>query len=149
MKKHLLTTSAIALGVAAAPAAAQEWDVNVGGYFQSHVVYSTSGGGGNAGLDHDGLNFRTDAEIHFAPSITLDNGLTFSAQVELEGQETGGGQIDHTFMTISGDTLGTIQIGNLNAVTYNNSFQTPGVGSIGIDSGTMSGFFPLVSGSVP
>ena len=158
MKKHLLTTSAIALGVAAAPAAAQEWDVNVGGYFQSHVVYSTSGGGGNAGLDHDGLNFRTDAEIHFAPSITLDNGLTFSALVELEGQAQNRGattagatiaatgpnnQIDHVFMTISGDTLGTIQIGNLNAVTYNNAFQTPGVGSIGINSGTMSGFFPL------
>uniref|UniRef100_UPI0025CB7A50 porin n=1 Tax=uncultured Roseovarius sp. TaxID=293344 RepID=UPI0025CB7A50 len=93
----------------------------------------------------DGLNFRTDAEIDFAPSITLDNGLTFSALVELEGQSTAGNQIDHTFMTISGDTLGTIQIGNLNAVTYNNSFQTPGVGSIGIDSGTMSGFFPLVT----
>ena len=92
------------------------------------------------------MNFRTDAEIDFAPSITLDNGLTFSALVELEGQESDGGQIDHTFMTISGDTLGTIQIGNLNSVTWNNSFQTPGVGSIGIDSGTMSGFFPLVEG---
>ncbi len=149
MKKHLLTTSAIALGVAAAPAAAQEWDVNVGGHFQSHVVYSTAGGPANAAADFDGLNFRTDAEIDFAPSITLDNGLTFSALVELEGQSTAGNQIDHTFMTISGDTLGTIQIGNLNAVTYNNSFQTPGVGSIGIDSGTMSGFFPLVSGVVP
>ena len=144
MKKHLLTTSAIALGVAAAPAAAQEWDVNVGGHFQSHVVYSTAGGPGNAGADFDGLNFRTDAEIDFAPSITLDNGLTFSALVELEGQSAVGNQIDHTFMTISGDTLGTIQIGNLNSVTYNNAFQTPGVGSIGVNSGTMSGFFPLI-----
>jgi predicted porin len=122
--------------------------VNVGGYFQSHVVYSTAGGPANAGNDFDGLNMRTDAEIHFSPSITLDNGLTFSAQVELEGQATAGNQIDHTYMQISGDTLGTIQIGNLNAVTYNNSFQTPGVGSIGIDSGTMSGFFPLVSSTV-
>jgi predicted porin len=121
--------------------------VNVGGHFQSHAVYATAGGPGQvAGADFDGLNFRTDAEIDFAPSITLDNGITFSALVELEGQQSGG-QIDHTFMTISGDTLGTIQIGNLQSVTYNNAFQTPGVGSIGINSGTMSGFFPLISGT--
>ena len=55
-----------------------------------------------------------DVEIDFMPSITLDNGLTFSALVELEGQSAAGNQIDHTFMTISGDTLGTIQFGNLN-----------------------------------
>ena len=39
MKKQLLCTSAIALGIAAAPAAAQEWNLDWGGYMNQHVAF--------------------------------------------------------------------------------------------------------------
>ena len=41
MKKQLLSTSAIALGVAmASPAAAQQWDMEWGGFANTHVGIS-------------------------------------------------------------------------------------------------------------
>jgi hypothetical protein len=44
LKKQLLCTSAIALGVAAAPAAAQDWNLDWGGFYNTHVAYADVGG---------------------------------------------------------------------------------------------------------
>ncbi|MDZ7708716.1 MAG: hypothetical protein U5K36_00320 [Roseovarius sp.] len=54
MNKHLLSTSAIALGVAmAAPAAAQEWNMDWGGFANTHVgIVDVSG----TGVDRPGLS---------------------------------------------------------------------------------------------
>ena len=112
-----------------------------------HAAYTSIGGAGNTGVDGDGINFMGDTEIDFSPSITLDNGITFGGLVELEGQADSGSMIDHTFMFIEGDTLGRVVIGNLNGVSYNAGFLTPGVGSIGINDGTMSMFIPMRDGT--
>ena len=143
---RLLTTTA-ALALVGGAASAQEWDLGIGGHVQVHTVYTSIGGAGNTGVDGDGVNFMGDTEIDFSPSITLDNGITFGGLVELEGQADGGSMIDHTFMFIEGDTLGRIELGNLNGVSYNNGFLTPGVGSIGVNSGTMSMFIPMRNGT--
>jgi predicted porin len=146
LKKQLLTTTAaIALAGAAAPALSQEASLDWGGYYQFHFGYVDAGGTAAVGEDVGGFDMFSDGEIHFMPSITLDNGLTVGAKVELEAQADTGSNIDHTFMTLSGDQLGTIQAGNLNGVGYNTSFVTPGVGSVGIDTGTMSQFIPLLN----
>jgi hypothetical protein len=87
MKKVLLGTSAIALaGAFASPAASAEWNVRVGGYMEQFVAFATSdpteGNGAFASnSDFDGVDSKQDAEIHFVPSITLDNGIKFGANV--------------------------------------------------------------------
>ena len=71
MNKHLLSTSAIALGVAmAAPASAQEWDMAWGGFANTHVgIVDISGTGVPAGADFDGVNtFQTRKSSSRPPS---------------------------------------------------------------------------------
>ncbi|MEB8387015.1 porin [Rhodobacteraceae bacterium KMM 6894] len=144
LKKHLLSTSALALGVAfAAPATAQEWDVSFGGYMNQHVGFADISGSAIApGTDFDGVNIHSTSEIHFTPSITLDNGLTFGVNVQLEG-ENAGGQIDETYATISGDTLGRIVIGSENSAGYTMMVGAPGVVSMYINSPSISTYIPF------
>jgi predicted porin len=149
LKKQLLCTSAIALGCAiAAPVSAQEWDMDWGGFFNTHVAYTDVGGSGVLpAQDFDGINVFVNREIHFTPSVTLDNGMTFGVNVQLEADNSSApsSNIDETFITISSDTLGKIILGNENSAGYLSmgSVYTPGVGSLGINSGSISGFMPL------
>jgi len=151
LKKHLLSTSAIALGVAmTAPASAQEWNMKWGGYYETHVGYVTvdSNTGAHVGTDWDGVDVYTDAEIHFRPSVTLDNGMTFGVNVQYEAQNTGGATIDESYMSISSDTLGRIDLGNENSAGYKMMVAAPEVGGvIGINSGSISGFIPISASS--
>lgn len=153
MKKQLLSTSAIALGVAfAAPASAQEWNMDWGGYYNSHVGYVTvdSNTAAHAGTDFDGVDVFTNAEIHFTPSVTLDNGLTFGVNVQYEALNAGGGAdgIDESYLSITGDTLGRIDLGAENSAGYKMSVGAPQVaGGIGINSPSVSGFVPISTGA--
>ena len=62
------------------------------------------------------LDVRTDAEVHFNGSATLDNGMKIHARVELEGQSHhsiaahAGDPIDEYFMSVSG-SFGQIILG--------------------------------------
>lgn len=149
MKKHLLSTSAIALGLVAAPASAQEWNLDWGGYMNQHVAFADVSGtvvaAAGAGFDGDGVNFLSNSEIHFTPSVTLDNGLTFGINVQFEAENAGGGAdgIDETYMIISGDTLGRIEIGSENSAGYKSMVGAPSVTSMAINSPSISGFIPL------
>ena len=151
MKKHLLCTSAIIGCAMAAPATAQEWDLNWGGYMNQHVAYTdlsgTLAGTGAGQTDNDGIGFHSTSEIIFSPSVTLDNGITFGINIQLEGEnQTGGTYIDESYMTISGDTLGRIVIGSENSAGYTSMVAAPGVTSMYINSPSISAFIPL-SGS--
>ncbi|WP_254054654.1 porin [Roseovarius sp. EL26] len=148
MKKHLLSTSAIALGVvAAAPASAQDWDLDWGGYFSSHIAIVDVSGNGASGTDYDGIGFLNTGEIIFSPSVTLDNGLTFGVNVQMEAQNGGGGSdgIDESYMTISGDSFGQLIIGSENSAGYKSMVGAPGVTSMYINSPSISAFIPLSS----
>lgn len=148
MKKHILSTSAIALGVAAAaPAAAQDWDVSWGGFMNAHVAFvDHSAGAANATTDLDGLKTFNTGEIIFTPSITADNGLTFGANVQMEAQNTN--NIDETYIFVSSDTFGRLLVGSENSAGYIMSTGAPSVGGIGVNSPSISAFLPL-SGVVP
>lgn len=150
MKKQLLCTSAIALGVAAAaPASAQSWDLDWGGYMNQHVAWSDSSGTGLApGTDYDGFDTHNNSEIHFTPSITLDNGLTFGVNIQLEGNTNGGGFIDETYMTISSDQMGRLVIGNENSAGYLSMVGAPQVTSMYINSPSISTFLPFTAAGV-
>ncbi|MGR3460172.1 MAG: porin [Roseovarius sp.] len=147
MKKHLLSTSAIALGVAmAAPASAQDWNMKWGGYANTHVgISDVSGTGVAAGADFDGVNVFTNSEIIFSPSVTLDNGMTFGYSVQMEALNAGGGVdgIDESYLTISSDTLGTIIVGSENSAGYKSMVAAPSVGSMAVNSRSTSAFIPV------
>ncbi|MFU8776325.1 MAG: porin [Roseovarius sp.] len=157
--KHLLTsTSAAALGVImVTPASAQEWDMKWGGYHTTHVAHVSvdSNTAAHAGADFDGVDVYTEAEINFIPSVTLDNGMTFGIDVQFESSNTGGGAngIDESFMTISGDTFGKIELGNTDSVGYKMMVTAPQVdGSIWINSPSISAFIPIsasLGGNLP
>lgn len=148
MKKQLLCTSAIALGVAAAPASAQDWNLDWGGFFQQHVAYADVSGVG-VGVDLDGIQMFTNAEIIFTPNITLDNGMTFGINVQMEALNNGGGAdgIDEAYMSISSDTFGRIDAGYENSAGYKMMVGAPQVGSMAINSPSASAFIPFVTGA--
>ncbi|SEN19045.1 Outer membrane protein (porin) [Roseovarius tolerans] len=151
MKKQILSTSAIALGVAmAAPASAQEWNLDWGGFANTHVgISSIDRNAANEalfpGVDNDGVNIFTNSEIIFSPSVTLDNGMTFGFNVQMEALNGGGGTdgIDESYVTISSDTLGRIDLGSENSAGYRSMVAAPQVGSMAINSRSTSAFVPV------
>jgi predicted porin len=152
LKKQILSTSAIALGVAmAAPASAQEWNLDWGGFAQVHVgivdIEGDAGSAAGTGTDFDGVNTYTNSEIIFSPSVTLDNGMTFGFNVQMEALNNGGGAdgIDENYITISSDTLGRIDLGNENSAGYRSMVAAPQVGSMPINSRSISGFIPITA----
>lgn len=139
MKKILMGTSAIAMAGAAGQANAATWDLDWGGYFEASIAYSSiDTPGDNDGFD--GVDVAQDAEIQFTPSITLDNGLTFGIDIQLEGN-TSGDTIDESFAFVKG-SFGQILIGSENSAGYKMTYAAPDVTWIGVNSGSLSQFIP-------
>lgn len=154
MKKVLLGTSAIALaGAFASPASAAEWTVRVGGYMEQYVAYADvdpkSDGPGNGafegGEDFDGIDSKQDAEIHFLPKITLDNGIEIGADIQLEGASTPSDQIDESFMRIKG-SFGEINLGSENSAGYKMFYAAPDVTFVNVNSGSLTAWVPFSGG---
>ncbi|MBK0400538.1 porin [Limibaculum sp. M0105] len=146
MKKVLLSTSAIALaGAFASTASAAEWNVRVGGYMEQFVAYADSDVDGLAGEKLGGVDSKQDAEIHFIPTITLDNGIKFGANIQLEAN-TSGDQIDESYMFIQG-SFGEIDLGSENSAGYKMTYAAPDVTFLNVNSGSTTAFIPW-SGSV-
>src|SRR3546814_15132709 len=55
-----------------------------------------------AGRDLDGFNHTSDSEIHFVGSTTLDNGIEFGVNVQLEANTNSGDQIDESYLYAQG-----------------------------------------------
>ncbi|MDM8165243.1 porin [Roseovarius sp.] len=148
MKKQLLCTSAIALGIAAAPAAAQEWNLDWGGYMNQHVAFGDISdnlavfGVGGQDWEGDGLDLHQTSEIIFTPNVTLDNGLTFGINIQLEGENVGA-RVDETYMSISSDTFGRLDLGAENSAGYKSMVGAPSVTSMYINSPSTSAFIPF------
>ena len=146
MKKVLLGTSAIALATAfAGQANAVEWDVSVGGFSTQHVAVAAGVEIDNAaGEDYDGVDVLSNTEIIFSPSITLDNGLEFGANVQLEGNSSGD-QIDESFVFARG-SFGEVNIGSENSAGYKMTYAAPNVTAMPINSGSSSAYIPYSGG---
>ena len=97
----------------------------------------------NKAIKSSGTGQWPDAEIHFKPSITLENGLTFGAHVEFEALHHGNGgpTRDESYVTISSDSLGMFIIGSENSAGYRMMVAAPSVG-LGINSGSHPDFLP-------
>ena len=104
----------------AASASAAEWNMKVGGYLNSGVIISSLND------DYQGTGVFSDGEIHFSPSIKLDNGITYGARVEIESFTTSD-QIDEHYIYAKGG-FGEIKMGAEDAAHYNLHSEAPGAG---------------------
>jgi predicted porin len=159
MKSTLLCTTALAMtGIAGAANAAEvsAGAVNMGfsGFYTTGLAYASVDTGANiealypGGTDYDGVDIYTNAEIHFKPSITLDNGIKIGIDVELEADSIARKEfdrIDEAYMSISGD-FGQVLIGSENSVGYKMAVAAPDVSHIYAQSSTLTAYVPYSGG---
>ncbi|HUG62650.1 MAG TPA: porin, partial [Methylomirabilota bacterium] len=151
MKKVLLGTSAVALAGAFATSSANavEWNVVFGGYMEQFAAYADSDVDGISG-DFSGIDNKSESEIHFRPSITLDNGIKFGAHIELEGNAGGApglgtpDVIDESYLFIDG-AFGRFLAGSENSAGYLMTYSAPSVTFItnSVNSGGLPNFVPF------
>ncbi|TQV79819.1 porin [Denitrobaculum tricleocarpae] len=140
MKNRLLGCSAlVAAGVLVAPAVQAEEPIQlgVGGFMEQYFGYGSSDID-----DRDHFDQKSDSEIIFSGSTTLDNGIQFGVNVQLEGN-TNDDQIDESYAFIEGD-FGRVLLGSENSAGYLMSMEAPNVG-IGINSGDQGDWVPVES----
>jgi predicted porin len=126
MKKLLYGTTALAAAgmIAGSASAAEQIKMGVGGYFQAFIVAGDQDDGvGQPGANLRGHKISREGELIFNGSTTLDNGLQFGVQVQLEA-EVCGDQIDESFMWVSG-SFGRINIGSENSAAYLMHYAAP------------------------
>tara|TARA_E500000318_G_scaffold95266_1_gene94951 strand:+ start:3350 stop:4480 length:1131 start_codon:yes stop_codon:yes gene_type:complete len=136
-KRALLqTTTLVAAGliVTAVPAdAAEKLKIGIGGYAEQWFGYTDIQDDGSTNQDLSGFDVKSDTEIHFKGSTTLDNGLEVGINVQLEGNSNSGDQIDESYLTVRGN-FGQIDIGDENSALYK-THVAPKEYGIGINSG--------------
>jgi predicted porin len=150
MKNFLYGTTALATagliaGVAGNAAAADRINIGVHGYHQQFLVYADQDykNNGLTGAEKSTNDFdeKHNSEICFVGQTTLDNGITFGVNVQLEGN-TSGDQIDESYLFVQSDSLGQIIMGDENNAGYLLHVTAPN-GGISLDSGDVisDGFF--------
>ena len=138
MKKQLLASTALAaVGALALSGAAAAQDkktmkpsLSVGGFWEANVGVADNDVDGQ-----DGVGVQQDVEVIFKGKAPLDNGITVSTTVELEGNG-GSDTIDETKVFVSGD-FGQIQIGALDEAGYEMTFGYHGSVSTGTGNQTL------------
>jgi outer membrane protein OmpU len=141
MKKILYGTSAlVAAGALMAPSAhAVEGGIQLGlgGYMNNYFGFGDRDD--DDGLDYNETSLFSDGEVWFFGSVTLDNGLTWGANVQLEGFASGD-QIDENYGFVEG-SFGRLLFGSENSAAYLMHYQAPNVG-VPISSGWTTFFVP-------
>ena len=159
MKKYLLGTTALATaglmaGMASDAAASERIKVGINGYHQQWGVYAdqdidtkaTAAGARNQ-IKTSPVDQKHNSEICFNGESTLDNGITFGLNVQLEAN-TSGDQIDESYLYVQSDSMGRLIIGDENNAGYLLHVTAPN-GGISIDSGDMisDDFFENTTGA--
>ncbi len=139
MKKVLLgSTAIVAAGLIATSSAmaAEKIQAKVGGYMEQWIGFTDQDDVGT-GTDLSGADIKSDSEIHFKGSTTLDNGIEFGINVQLEGN-TDGDQIDESYLFVSG-SFGEVNLGGENSAMYKMHYAPSDFG-IGLNSGDQNGW---------
>ncbi len=147
MKNKLLTTTAIALTGFAGAANAVEVTtgavtMQITGFFRTTVAASSIYTGVSA-EDYDGVDILTNSEVHFKPSVTLDNGITVGADIELEGNTTSD-QIDESTIFFKGD-FGKVELGSKDSAGKQMQIGAPDVSMVYANSTSLTAFVPFYS----
>jgi len=137
MKNIFLSTTALVAGSMLLTAnnaqAAEKIKLGLGGYFSAVVVAgSQSDGVGQSAANTRNHGFARESEIVFSGETTLDNGISFGVNVELEG-ETSADQIDKSMIYAEG-TFGRVEYGQeapaSDAMFYGSPAPIEGVGLV-------------------
>jgi len=122
MKKVILGTTALVAAsalTAGSVSAAEKIKLDVGGYLQTSFVVADY----DTDTDQLPTDIRHEGEVHFTGSTTLDNGLEFGVNIQLEARTTGD-QVDETFMYVEG-AFGRVNIGSENSAAYLMHYGSP------------------------
>ncbi len=146
-RKALCGTSALAsaglmaVGSGSAQAQVKGIELGLGGFANEYLFVTSIDEDNSDSRDFNQVATHFDGEVHFTGKTTLDNGLTFGFQAELE-LPTVGDQIDEVFMTVEGD-FGKFVLGGDNSASYvmGLGLWDPYVG-VPINSGWVSDFAP-------
>lgn len=137
MKRLLATTALSAAGLALTiqpSLAAEQIKLGVGGYFNAFIVAASQDDGtGQAGANRRSHKIAREGEIVFSGKSTLDNGITFGVNVQLEA-ETCADQIDESYMFVEGK-FGRVIIGSEDPATDNMFYGAPvAIAGVGLDT---------------
>lgn len=124
MKKVILGTTALVAAsalTAGSASAAEKIKLNVGGYLQSSFVVADYDDPSNS--DFLPTDIRHEGEVFFTGETTLDNGLTFGVNIQLEAY-TASDQIDETFMYVEGN-FGRVNVGSEDSASYLMHYNAP------------------------
>ena len=140
MKKILLgTTAIVAAGLIASASsaiAAEKLKLQVGGYMEQWFGYVNQDDA--PGQDFSGLDVKSDSEIQFHGSTTLDNGISVGVNVQLEANSNSGDQIDESYLIVKGG-FGEINLGSENSAMYKMHYAPADFG-IGLNTGDQTGW---------
>jgi len=134
MKKLLYGTTALAAaGLLAGTAnAADPIKMGVGGYMQMFAVYmSQNDGAGETAAGAANNAIKREGEIIFNGKTTLDNGLEFGVQVQLEA-ESSTDQIDESYIWVEGG-FGRINMGSENSAPTLMHYAPSAPGGVGFE----------------
>jgi len=122
MKKVILGTTALVAAsalTAGSASAAEKIKLNVGGYLQTSFVVADY----DTDTDQLPTDIRHEGEVFFTGETTLDNGLSFGVNIQLEARATSD-QVDETFMYVEGN-FGRVNIGSENDAAYLMHYASP------------------------
>ncbi len=128
-----------------AQAAVKGIQLGLSGFANEYLFVTNIDEANGDSRDFNSVATHFDGEVHFSGKTTLDNGLTFGFNAELE-LPTVGDQIDEVFMTVEGD-FGKFVLGGDNSASYvmGLGLWDPYVG-VPINSGWVSDFAPPPTG---
>lgn len=125
MKKAILgTTALVAVGaLAVAPAsAAEKIKLGLGGYMHSTYFYQDADDTG-ATSSRASDRVTHEGEVFFLGETTLDNGIKFGINIQLEAYTTGD-QIDETYIYVDG-SFGRVLLGSEDSAAYLMHYTSP------------------------
>ncbi len=118
--------------------------VGVGGYMEQWVGIADRSDGDVDG----GVDVQSDSEIYFQGSLEADNGLKFTVHVQLEANNSGGGdsgdantEIDESFARVSGD-FGTLEIGQRDPIHARTHYAAAFGAGVGLNAGDSQKWIP-------
>ena len=154
MKKLLLSTTALATaGVLAISAPSDAWakgkavKLKVGGFMaigmgvgDDNTSFEKASDADLTNIHRGAFNIINDSEVVFRGSGTLNNGLTVSVQMQLEGDQATGSRIDESYMKISSKGMGDIRLGSTKLPGFVMAHGAPYVGPYRLDTPDLNNF---------
>jgi outer membrane protein OmpU len=125
MKKVILGTTALVAAsalTAGSASAAEKIKLNVGGYLQTSFV-AASYDEPTGVASRLPTNIRHEGEVFFSGKTTLDNGLEFGVNIQLEARQSTD-QVDETYMWVEG-SFGRVNVGSEDSASYLMHYSSP------------------------